>query len=242
MPNLKKQIQKIYQFFLDTIFPIKCLGCGKEGEWLCPDCLSSIELLKDQLCPKCGKPSKNGKFCPDCSIKSKMTGILVGASYDDELLKKAIHVMKYNFVKGLAEPLSGLLMKTLKKNSQFSILNSEFLIIPVPLHLKRLKWRGFNQAFELAWCLEKNLDLEVKKDILIRSKYAKPQMQIKHHLARRKNIKNAFECVKPDEVKNKTIILIDDVCTTSATLEECAKALSLAKPKEIWGLVLARVK
>jgi ComF family protein len=175
-------------------------------------------------------------------MKSKMTGILVCASYDDELLQKAIHTLKYKFVKGLAEPLSNLLAKTLKKNSQFSILNSEFLIIPVPLHLKRLKWRGFNQAQEFAWCLEKNLDLEVKNNVLIRSKYAKPQMQIKHHLARRKNIKNAFECIRPKEIKDKVVILIDDVCTTSATLEECAKALSLAKPKEIWGLVLARVQ
>ena len=242
MLGLKKQIQKIYKFILDILFPIRCLGCGKEGNWICDDCLATIELIKNPTCPKCGKPSKYGKFCAECSFKSRMTGIMVAASYDNKLLQKSIHTMKYKFVKDLAKPLSKILVKTLNSNLLDSqILTNKIICIPVPLHTKRLKWRGFNQAQELSYWLNNQLKIPIRQDILVRSKHTQPQMQIKSHLVRRKNIKNAFQCANPKAVKDKTIILIDDVCTTSATLEECAKALYKAKPKEIWGLVLARV-
>lgn len=117
------------------------------------------------------------------------------------------------------------------------------ILAPVPLHKKRLVWRGFNQAELLAEQISKKLKIRIYKDILIRQKNTAPQMEIKDKDERVKNVKDAFEAKKSfsqDEFKNRIFILIDDVSTTGSTLQECAKALKTLKPKEIWAFVIAK--
>jgi ComF family protein len=119
------------------------------------------------------------------------------------------------------------------------------LIVPVPLHRRRERWRGFNQAELLAENLGKNLspgyDIPILK-ILKRKKFTAPQMKIKNYKEREKNIRSAFILNDPLEVelKNKKILLIDDISTTGSTLLECAKVLKSAGASSVWGMVLAR--
>ena len=113
--------------------------------------------------------------------------------------------------------------------------------MPIPLHKKKFKERGFNQAELLSLEVAKYFELACLNNIIIRIKKTKSQMSL-NPIYRRKNIKGAFVCDKPEIIKDKKIILIDDVCTTSSTLEECAKAIYGYGPREIWGLVLARGK
>lgn len=184
-------ISFVFRYILDIILPVQCLGCKKQGEWLCDKCLNSI----------------------------------TDYSYNDPLLKKAIHSFKYKFIKDLAKPLGKLLLK--KINFDYD------LIVPVPLHPKRLHWRGFNQAELLA----REIDDQKVINILVKTKNTKPQMELSEK-QRKENIKNTFQCFV--NLKNKTILLIDDVETTGSTLNECKKALLRAGAKEVRCLTLAK--
>jgi len=182
-------------------------------------------------------------------VKIKLPCLLVACSYKNELLKKAIHTFKYKFVQDLSKPLAVFLIQRLETvfSSEFfpafwkdEVYSSEFLVIPVPLHQKRFRWRGFNQAELLGKRVSNFFKLPFGGNVLIRRRYTVPQTEIKNKERRKENIKGAFKCIRPERVKTKRIILVDDVCTTASTLNECAKALSKSGAKEIWGLVLAR--
>jgi ComF family protein len=239
---MKEALKRIFNFILDILFPIKCVNCDKEGEWICKDCFYKIEISKKQKCPKCFSENKDGLYCEKCAIYSKMKGIVVAASYEDKLLQKATHILKYKYVKDLSKPLSRILQKGFevwqKENKQDL---KDIILIPVPLHRKRENERGFNQANLLARELGQRIKVEAKSDILKRIKNTKAQAK-QDSLARRKNIKNAFELREQVNLENKIVFIIDDVCTTSSTLEECAKEIDKLNPQEIWGLVLARGK
>lgn len=120
-------------------------------------------------------------------------------------------------------------------------------IIPVPLHSRRLRWREFNQSEKLANFISENLTpsfpLSVYSDFLIRKRYTTAQMKIKNYSLRKENIKNAFVANKNQDlsvIKNKRILLVDDIATTGATLFECAKILKKNGAKEVFGVVIAR--
>jgi len=236
-------IKQVYNFILDLIFPIECLGCGKEGEYLCKTCLNSIELMSNPTCPVCGRPSPQGKVCVQCQKTSVLEGVIAAVDYQkDNLLQKVLHIYKYRFVRDLHKFLSRLLSRYLERSDTRCELLDDAkatLIIPVPLHRQRLRWRGFNQSELLAQDLSDYLGLEVNSKALIRFKKTEPQMTLKGK-ERRKNVKEVFECVDTVRVKDRNIILIDDVCTTSSTLNECAKVLKDARAGKVWGVVVAR--
>ncbi|MBU3965444.1 ComF family protein [Patescibacteria group bacterium] len=253
-------LAKIGTFILDIIFPIQCLSCSKEGEWICKECFKKIELLKKQACPICGNESKGGARCFNCRNKSELDGVISAAAYwkpaaagaketKNGLVKEAIHVFKYRFVKDLSKPLAELMREQLKNRQIFRKekpipfgpdIENDKIVIPVPLHPKRLRWRGFNQAELLAKNLAKRLDLPLENSVLARTKNNIPQVEIKDRKERMENIKGAFDCAESPKLKNKIVILVDDVCTTAGTLSECAKALKNSGAREVWGAVVAR--
>src|SRR3989344_831392 len=215
---------KFQGWILDLLFPIQCLSCSQEGEFICSNCLGKISLNHSIFYPQ----------------NSSLSGLLVVGSYRDPLLKEAIHKYKYDFIKDLAEPLAGLMIKKINDCPWFKENNA--LLVPVPLHKKRLRWRGLNQSELLCLEISKSLNIPLINNFLIRTKHNLAQVKIKNTEQRKTNIKNTFQINLKNQIefKNKIIILIDDVLTTGATLEECAKTLKKAGLKEIWGLVLAR--
>lgn len=234
-------LKNIYNYILDIIFPINCLGCNQEGEWVCQKCLEKILIETVSFCPHCHGRSTMGEFCQKCQVTSIMNGIIVACSYENKLLQKIISHFKYKYITDLKNYLAEFLIKKL---SSTSLELLDFIIIPIPLHKKKLKYRGFNQAELLAQALSDNLKIPIYSDIIKRIKNTSSQAQLSP-LKRRKNIKNAFmvnEGLSNNFLLNKRVLLVDDVCTTSSTLEECARKLSTLNPKEIWGLVLARGK
>lgn len=248
-------ISKIREFILDLLFPKFCLGCQKEGFYICPQCLAKIEINKFSNCFICGKRTPDNQVCSTCQRKTKLTGLLIASSWENLLLRQIIYEYKYRFIKDLSIPLSELLVIFLNHSGFFTQhlpLDVDFyILIPVPLHKRRLIWRGFNQAELLAKQLNKYLKIPLVNNLIIRSRHTPPQMDINDKSERIKNISDAFQ-LNPEfnrhnnqpltcpQVRGKIIILIDDVCTTGSTLEECAKILKPLKPKEIWGLVIAR--
>jgi len=230
-------INKTLTIVLDALFPVRCLGCGKFDEWICSRCHTRLPILTEQKCPNCKKhTTKNGEICPACLKNSNQTfdGVFVASYYHDPLLKKAIHYYKYRFVHDLSEPLALLLAQAL----QNSTLPTFDIIIPVPLHSRRERWRGFNQVSSLA----KELDLQIPliTDILIRVRYTVPQVKMKNKNDRQKNLTNAFAIKNKSQVKDKNILLIDDVITTGTTLSECSMVLKRSGAKSVFCLVLAR--
>lgn len=234
-----KKMALLKNFILDILFPVQCVGCSKEGEWLCQDCFGLIKLNKESHCPICGKCFYLGKTCLECrrKRKTKLTGLIAASSYDDKILKEVIHSFKFGFVKDLASPLSKLLIRRLE-DLKFNLSKSSFILTFVPLHKHRLRWRGFNQAEILAQSLASYYGIDLV-GVLSRRRSTIPQSLVKNKEKRRKNIKNVFYCQNRELVRGKKVIIVDDVCTTASTLKECARVLSRAGAKEVWGLVLA---
>lgn len=248
-------INLLKQFILDTLFPRFCVSCQREGKFICGECFEKISAAENNLCPLCfGAPTekrrtKLGAVCQKCKPDSSFQRILSVGSYNDHLLRELIHIFKYNSVKELSEPL-GILIKRLVKIKTKNIFNrlnkNKTVIVPVPLHKRRLRERGFNQSEVLAEKLSEHTGFPVAKDIIIRRRASMPQADIKDknkeiQIQRRKqNIKNAFKITNPKFIEGKNVILIDDVATTCATLEECALLLKQSGAKKIWGFVMAK--
>lgn len=226
---------------LDFFYPKYCIACGKEKTYLCAGCFSKIKIFQSTRCPYCNYRSFDGRVCKN--HKKYLIGFVTASSYSDVILRKVIDAQKYNFVKELSKPLALLILKFLKGNSEIEFFKNptDFLIIPIPLHPRRLRWRGFNQSEEIAKELSPLLKIPFKNKILIRKKHTKPQVKLKEK-EKIENIKDAFEInIKlENKLKNKKFILLDDVATTLSTLEEAAKTLKSFGIKEIWGLTVAK--
>jgi ComF family protein len=205
-----------------------------EGSFLCPDCLRKLPRLVAPLCPKCGRPQASGIVCPSCRQRQIEIDGIRSLFRFDEVIRKAIHQLKYRNLKAISPCLSELLADYLRSNS----LPGEALV-SVPLHPRRLRERGYNQSSLLARDLASRIELPVFEDCLIRVKQAGPQARAADVEERRRNVADAFVC-REEKVDGKQIILIDDVCTSGATLESCAVALKNKGAVSVWGLTLAR--
>lgn len=236
---------EIRKGILDTLFPLHCLGCDKKGFWLCSSCESSIPRRVKQSCPVCLKHiTPYGQVCFECkdAKSSALDGIFAAAYYKFPLLKFIIHSYKYRFLSELSDSLANVLESELRKHD----IPLPDTIIPVPLHKRRLRFRGFNQsellAEHLATTLAPALVLQVFKNALVRVRYTSPQMKTHSKEERMKNLKNAFQVnpLQSGQLQGKNIWLIDDVATTGTTLEECATVLKKHGAKSVFGIVLAR--
>lgn len=216
----------MWKTLIDTVFPIKCLGCGVEGVFLCLDCFRKIPLNQNSSL----KLNRN----------QALNELIISSYYQNPLLKNLIHRYKYDFIKDLADPLSKLMAQKIYYLKQ----NPSIVLTPVPLHKKRLKWRGFNHSEILAQKTAQKLDLAFLNNLITRKKHTIAQASIQDKEIRKRNLKNVFE-INPESdtslIENKTIILIDDIYTTGSTLNECAKTLKhKTKSNQIKALVLAK--
>jgi len=219
---------------LDFLFPRWCVGCGREGNFICPSCRQSLHRIIPPLCPKCGRPQSSAILCSNCvGWQAEVDGIRSPFQFDGAI-RQAIHQLKYGNIRALAELLAQWLNDYLVSNP----VPGEVLV-PVPLHHERLRERGYNQSGLLAKELGKLTNLPVVDDCLIRQRYAPPQARTSTVDERRSNVANAFLC-RDRRLEGKQVLLIDDVSTSGSTLDACAQALKEAGATTVWGLVLAR--
>lgn len=240
MRDLSTTFHKICKLVLDTLFPIRCIACQKEESWLCDACFSRIIIQTEHVCGVCEKMiTPDGRTCHNCKKKNALDGLAVATAYANSLVSRAIHFYKYRFVPDLHASLGNLLVKAFQKTD----LPLPDVIVPIPLHPRRLRWRGFNQSFLLAKHLSAKLlpQFEIPlKECLIRNRYTSPQMEIKNYHSRQQNLADAFSMAEQENVKDKTVLLVDDVATTGSTIFECAKVLKKAGAKEVFAIVIAR--
>lgn len=226
------------EFLLDALFPKFCINCQKEGNYICYDCFSLIDIENRQYCPFC-LDEKFSATCFNCRKSKNLGKLYFASSYENKIIKKLIHEFKYEpFVKDIAKILAQIMIihiALLKKTKEIK----NFTLIPVPLYKSKLRHRGFNQSQELANELSEFFKIPVLKNALIKIKNTENQAELSKE-KREKNLKNVFSCPNPEIIKNKNILLVDDVFTTGATMEECASILKQSGALRVHGIVVAR--
>lgn len=233
MVGVLPQLAKLKGRALDIFFPRWCIGCGREGGFICDSCCRALPRIMPPLCPRCGRPQTSGVLCSSCvGWQTKINGIRSPFRFDG-VIRQAIHQLKYRNLRALAQPLAGLLQDYLATNP----LSGEVLV-PVPLHQKRLRERGYNQSRQLARELGELISLPVVDDCLIRHRLAPSQTRAVTVEERRRNVADAFSC-RDGRLKDKQVLLLDDVSTSGATLDAGAAVLKAAGAASVWGLVVA---
>ena len=220
--------------FLDFLIPQTCINCGVEIDknLLCNSCLESIPMLRVPFCPICGRPTKKHKPCKYCK---KAMYLDRGRAWLPFIppVDKIIHYFKYRKMTKLARLLGQGMTGVIK--SDFYLKKSE-IIIPIPLFWWKKLRRGYNQAQLLADVISQECGIEVHP-ILKRTKNTKTQTKLTED-SRKDNVSNAFR-LGANGVKDKTVLLIDDVLTTGATINECARVLKAAGAKKVYACVAA---
>ena len=230
----------------DIIFPPQCLACTEiikqpSDQVFCPGCLEKITFITGSLCPICGLPfldsPAGSHICGNClENKHYYTKARAVAGFETVIMD-AIHKFKYGRSISTGNALGSFM-------AGFSFPDFDFyeysLLLPVPLHIKRLRERGFNQSLLLANEIGKKYILPVDFSLLKRCKFTLTQTGL-NKAEREKNIKGAFVVADEKRVPGENIILIDDVYTTGATINECAKVLLKAGAQKVAVLTLSRV-
>lgn len=222
-------------FVLDLVFPRRCAGCGRLGDWLCAACRGGLVPIGEPVCGRCGRAGVVGPSCSRCRVTlTAIDGIRAGYVLVGPA-RQAVHRLKYNGIAALAEPMGALLAAHLARQP----LPSE-LLVPVPLHPRRLKARGYNQAARLAAHLGEQTGLPVV-EALVRARETPPQVQVGTLAARRQNVAGAFAgAAALAAVRGRRVLVVDDVVTTGSTLDACATVLKAAGAATVWGLTFAR--
>ena len=231
--TLRTQLHIAWDGFLNLFFPPHCVGCSRAGAWLCTSCLTKIEYVQPPLCPACGRALRRESLCPSCRSEPLPIDGIRAAAYFEGPLRKAIHAFKYKGLRVLAAQLGQILTTCWSDHP----LPAD-VIVPVPLHPSRARRRGYNQSALLARELARRTGHPMVEDCLCRTKDTRPQVGLNTG-ERRDNVVGAFRCVD-DRLSGLKVLLIDDVCTTGATLAACAIALRHAGAMEVWALTLAR--
>jgi len=215
---------KVKNLILDLLYPKFCFNCGREGNYLCLDCENTLEIL-----------SSHTQYRTE-----ELKDLYFALPYQKSLIKNLIQQFKYRpFIKELAQPLTSLIITHFQLIEKSPTAFTNFILIPVPLEKKKLKWRGFNQAEEIAKELSKFLKIPLLNDVLVKTKETLPQVELSDK-EREENIKGAFSCQNQNKIQGRKILLVDDVYTTGSTMEECARVLKKAGAKEVIGIVAAR--
>jgi ComF family protein len=232
--SLLSQMSTAGQALLDLIFPPRCPGCGALGVPFCETCQTQIELISPPVCPRCGRPMPDDKLCMNCRHSPSNLDRITALAVYAHPVREAIHVLKYKDGRVLATPLGKLMADGWYRNCL-----SADLLLPVPLHPSRLAQRGYNQSALLARVLGARVGLPVVESILVRQRATPPQVGLSW-AERQQNVNNAFIC--RGDLNGRSVMLVDDVCTTGATLEACAEALRAAGVTSVWALTLARAR
>ena len=235
-------IRRIKDFALDMLFPPLCLACGsrllghEKSQVACGACVASVPRYDGVFCPACLRRIPHG--AAPCHPRTRYV-LAPAAHYGHETVKKLLWQFKYENWLSAGTPVAHLLTSYLK-NLPHDF--SGYEAVPIPLHKNREWNRGFNQASVLASAVAGEFSIPVASGNLVRAKETAAQADQTDYAAREKNIAGAFHVLRPEEFKNKKIILVDDVTTSGATLAEAAKTLASCGAKSIVAAVVARAR
>ncbi len=231
---------------LDYCFPSGCSHCGTESgdfpvPFLCSSCWSDLSPVYAPVCPRCGRPFESPEAlsvspehtCWQCRREPPDVDQAIAAGLFEGPLRQAIHVYKYRPLMALGRPLAEWMIGRIRKVGRLDV------IMPVPLHSTRLRKRGFNQALLLARVASEAYAVPLVYDNLTRVRPTRPQVLLSG-MERSANVRGAFALKRQWEVSGKRVLLVDDVLTTGATMNECSRTLRVAGAEAVIAMSLAR--
>lgn len=238
-------LAELYRSLRELCFPAVCLLC-RQGlpafteVHLCPACQTRVRLIQAPLCTCCGMEfagAGESHYCGPCLARPPHFSRARAIFRYEEESARLVHAFKYG-----GKSVGRATFRALsKKAPPLADLAPPELIVPVPLHVRRLKARGFNQALLLARFLFPEQGERICPDLLVRHRWTDPQTTLSGQV-RRKNLAGAFLVRRPQQVLGRRVLLVDDVFTTGTTLDECAKVLKAHGALQVEALTLARVK
>lgn len=232
------KLENIIKSIKDCVFPVFCFSCKKEGVWLCSECFAKMELNAQKACPVCHQYNDDGGACFDCKKQTFLDGHLAFMKYEEsEIIGGLVHSLKYNYAKEVFAVLEKIISGSLPQHLYY--FNNIDLIIPVPLHGRRLAERGFNQAELIAETVARFIQKEIMNKILVRQRYTFVQARLNRE-ERLRNVSGAFSLNEVSKIKDKNILLVDDVFTTGSTMQECARLLKQNGASQVFGFTVAR--
>ena len=225
----------------DVLAPRVCAGCQEEGSWFCASCTAALPWDANIRCIGCDRLARWGATCDRCRPDFPLDGVLAMVAYDIPAIRRFVHLVKYAPARDAAGAYPSLGAAWMEHGGRIAgveTVGPTPCIVPVPLHRRRERERGFNQSALLADALATHLGA-VGHPALHRTRATPPQAEL-HRTERLKNVTNAFACPDPASVRGRSVLLIDDVVTTGATFAACARALRDAGARTVVGLALAR--
>lgn len=220
---------------LDLLFPRFCIGCRRHGTLLCASCAAKLERQNPQECAVCRLPSLAGTTCHACAPATALDQTLIALRFDDPLVQKLVHLLKYRYVEEIADHLGAALVGVVAEYGA----DRDALLAPIPLHSRRERTRGFNQSALLARAVAARTGRPVSDHLLVRRRTTSQQAKLNRD-ARLRNLRGAFAMAKTLEKLPRSVMLVDDVVTTGATLEACARTLKTAGVQRVSALAVAR--
>lgn len=233
--RLNAEVQGLGGRLLDLLFPARCVNCSQSGSALCESCFTSIQPVNAPFCQRCGHPLYAARAaCPECRAHPRLITNIRSACWHEGAVREAIHALKYKRRRDVAPALARLLAAQLaSENAPFELITS------VPLHPARELERGYNQAELLAEQTARVMRSTYVRT-LKRTRATADQIGLSA-VERRANVHAAFVSTG-NAVAGKNVVLIDDVCTTGATLDACAAALFANHARAVYGLTVARAR
>lgn len=232
--SIREQARRLSQAVLDLLFPPRCLICRRPGAELCAACVEAFPRLRGPLCAVCALPVQTPGVCPRCAARRPAFARVRSAYVYEGSVRSAVLAFKYKGRRGLAGPLAGALTAVLPPPDPLP-----HALCPVPMHDLRERERGYNHANLLAGELGWRWGVPVLPGEALRRTQPTTRQVGLSYQARQDNVKGAFEAERR-LVEGKTVLLVDDVCTTGATLDACAAVLLAAGACAVEGVTLAR--
>lgn len=233
---------------LDILFPVSCPSCQIEldhkSSYICSRCTKNLSFgTHTLLCPICASRIPSGIICRSCRKETRLNRFFAATSYRDENARKLIWLLKYDFASSYVSQIVHLITTVLEAHQKEYDLKKNgavAVVVPIPLSKKRKRMRSFNQSELIGRGIAKYFNLPFEEDVLTKTKETMPQSQIEDYAERRGNIRGVFTCTNPGVIRRNIVLLVDDVYTSGATMEECAYTLKKAGAKEVWGIVFAK--
>jgi ComF family protein len=237
MPALAAFLQQVGQGLLNLVFPPQCAVCRTPGALLCGRCVQQFPRVIAPICERCGCPTDHPGLCYACRRSPLSIDGVRSVVVHADGARQAIHRFKYEGASALAAPLADLMADYWSRDP----LPAD-VWVAVPLHIARERERGYNQSYLLGREFGRRVGLPPLRGTLKRARRTRPQVGLTAG-ERRVNVEGAFTYCPPrqgDGVRGLRVLLVDDVCTTGATLEACSVALMAAGAVSVWGFTLAR--
>ncbi|MBI3256120.1 MAG: ComF family protein [Candidatus Andersenbacteria bacterium] len=222
---------------LDLLAPPRCINCLVEGTWLCRKCENTWPFYA-QRCIRCEKEQVRGITCDTCRKHTSIAWAICAGRYQFPALRRGVRWLKFKGVRPIAPTLVSQLVPRLTFIAPLPQLAQEAAFVPMPLHTWRLARRGFNQSEDISQALTAEIGVPTLS-ILSRPKLTQPQSELPKDL-RKQNVSSAFALAEIIPKHIKTIMLVDDVATTGATLSAAADALHQSFAGPIWAVTVAR--